>query len=654
MSEGDNEPTLARRFSAEQPPSSQSDDLWLSAEATAATEVAASAEAPAPDGALILPKRIASLDLPQAVAHSVADDPAMSDIFVSPAQAAAAQAGPAQAGPDFSAAAAYAGRRVQGDEPVRDKASAGKHALKSSASGFGQAVGWTILGTVIPGLGLIRAGRKVTGILALVLFCGVGVTLGVFIGFNRMALVRYATNPTVLMSAAAVLLALALVWVLVIVGSHLSLRPAKTSIGQRVGGAALVGVLAMLVAAPMAVGANVAYTSSNLVSSVFKEEKSDNVPVIAPEVIEVDPWQDIPRLNVLILGGDSGTGRSEKTGMRADTVIVASIDTHTGATTLFSLPRQTARIPFPKDSPLRKYYPNGFYDGKDGTNAFFMLNAMYNEIPRKVPKDILGKTSNLGADVMKVGVGEALGLDISYYVVVNMDGFKEFINALGGVTLNVSTPIPIGGKKGPGYDVPPKEWIHPGPDQHFGGRLALWYARGRYGLDDYSRMERQRCVVNAVVKQADPVNVLSRFQAIADVSKKTLQTDVPQDMLPALVDLATRVQGTKLRSIVFINGQDGFKTGNPDWAKVRSRVKKTLKETDASNTTPTPDPSASATPSGSATPSKTATAKPKSDDLDSACGYHPEKYKEALKHNQLTWCERSNANYKLCFGKSRS
>jgi anionic cell wall polymer biosynthesis LytR-Cps2A-Psr (LCP) family protein len=168
---------------------------------------------------------------------------------------------------------------------------------------------------------------------------------------------------------------------------------------------------------------------------------------------------------------------------------------------------------------------------------------------------------------------------------------------------------------------------------------------------DYDRMERQRCVINAVVQQATPANLLSRFQALAEVSKKTLQTDVPQDVLYPLVELATRVQGTKLRSIVFINNEQGFSTTNPNWDKVRTRVKNTLKETAASNTTPTPDPSVSVSPSGSTKPTKS--VKPKSDDIDDVCGYNPDKYKELRKEGQLAYCERSNANYKACFGKER-
>ena len=93
----------------------------------------------------------------------------------------------------------------------------------------------------------------------------------------------------------------------------------------------------------------------------------------------VDPWAKKPRLNLLLLGGDAGKGR---TGTRTDTVIVASIDTKTGDTTLVSLPRNTGRMPFPADSPLHKYYPNGFTDG-DGNNAEYFLNAMYDNVPAR-------------------------------------------------------------------------------------------------------------------------------------------------------------------------------------------------------------------------------------------------------------------------------
>ena len=496
----------------------------------------------------------------------------------------------------------------------------------AGAGSFAGSLGWTVLGAILPGLGLWKAGRRVAGGLVLTVWA---LLIGGGIGFyltNQRLLRSLFVKPVVLQGIAVGLLALALLWVVVIGFSHLSLRPANPSLGQRAAGAAVVGVLSFVVAAPMAVGANVAWTAAGAVNTIFGEDTPPNST--QPTLDPVDPWKNKDRLNFLILGGDSSHDRSSALGDRTDTVMVASIETHTGATTLFTLPRNTEKMPFPKDSPLHKYYPNGFYNGTGADRAEYLLNAMYRNVPQRVPHDVLGKTKNFAADVVKVSVGEALGLKLDYYVLVNMDGFKDFINAIGGITLNVNYRIPIGGQTD--AHVLPDSYIEPGPNQHFNGRLALWYARGRYGLDDYKRMERQRCVINAVVKQTTPQAVLANFQQIAAAGEKTIQTDVPGSLLPDLLDLGMKVKETKLRSVVFTPGIAGFQSYTPNWPAVRTRVQKALKETAKGvqpSATPTPTSSASPTtsPSVSAKPTKSPTAKAKSDDLADICGYHPEK-----------------------------
>jgi LCP family protein required for cell wall assembly len=486
---------------------------------------------------------------------------------------------------------------------------AGPARRAAGGGGFAGSLGWTVL-SIVPGLGLWRAGRRALGgtILAVFVLLVGGI---VVLATNHRLIENLALNPNVLTGAAVALLVLAVVWVAVIGISHLALRPANPSVGQRAAGAAVVGLLSFLVAAPMAVGANLAYTAAGAVSTIFGG--NDETPNSTQPTINVDdPWKDKDRLTFLIIGGDSGNGRAASEGDRTDTVIVASIDTHTGATTLFTLPRNTEKMPFPSDSPLHKYYPNGFTSGSSDlyTRSQFLLNAMYRVVPTKVPHDILGKTKDFGASVMKVSVGYALGLKIDYFVKVNMDGFKDFVNAIGGITVNVNYRIPIGGKTD--AHVKPDGYIEPGPNQHFMGRLALWYARGRYGLDDYKRMERQRCVINAVVQQTTPDKVLTNFQAIAKAGENSITTDVPSNLLPDLVDLGSKVKNTKLRSVVF-DPENGFTSPNPNWTAVRKKVQKALRETEDGIDT------------ASASPSATKSAKPKSDDLESTCGYHPEK-----------------------------
>jgi LCP family protein required for cell wall assembly len=362
------------------------------------------------------------------------------------------------------------------------------------------------------------------------------------------------------------------------------------------------------VAAPMAVAAHYSYVTASSVSAVFKSEtetKSATRPTLEATQTGLgkpnpqDPWAGKPRLNVLLLGGDAGPGRP---GTRTDTVILASIDTKTGDTALFSLPRNAARMPFPSRSPLRKRYPYGFTNGNPNDAEYF-LNAMYRNVPRNVDKDLLGPTDNLGADVLKLSVGEALGLQVDYYVLINLQGFSTMINALGGIRLNINTYIPIGGDAD--RHIPPKEFLKPGPNQKLNGRSALWYARGRYGSDDFARMDRQRCVINAIIKQANPSNMLARYEDVVKAGKQLVYTDMPREVLPLMVDLSMRVKDGNVRSIVFKSGVDGFYSSNPDFTLMRKRVKAALGESR--------EPKAK----------KKSGAKIQSESVNDACAYDP-------------------------------
>ena len=444
----------------------------------------------------------------------------------------------------------------------------------------------------------------------------------VWAAVDPSGLASVAVQPDLLRVLSVSLLVAAVVWVGVVVASHLSLRGPVTG-SQRAVGGVLVGILAFAVAAPMAVAARYSYDQASLVNKVFRSEKqikSATRPTLeaqptptgtepAPE--PVDPWEKKPRLNLLLLGGDAGRGR---VGTRTDTVIVASIDTKTGNTTLFSLPRNTARMPFPLDSPLYQHYPYGFTNG-DGNNAEYFLNAMYQVVPASVPADVIGETDNLGADALKLSVGEALGLDIDYYVLINLRGFQKMVDALGGITVNINTYIPIGGNSDLG--IPPLEYLQPGPDQKLAGREALWYARGRYGSDDFARMDRQRCVIDAIIKQANPTNMLARYEDIAKAGKDIVLTDMPQEVLPLMVELSLRVKDGNVRSVVFKHGVNGFLSNSPNFTLMRDRVDVALGETKSK---PKKKKKKKASSSPTANPTPTA----QSEDIRDSCAYHPE------------------------------
>lgn len=428
----------------------------------------------------------------------------------------------------------------------------------------------TVLGAIIPGSGLLAAGRRVLGAIVLS-FLVVAVAVGLWAGLTqRRELLHLAVEPSALLTLGAVLAVLGVIWVGVIVVTHRVVRPPDASTGQRLLGSALVTILALAVLLPMVVGSRYAFVQHEFVTNVFagEESRSETRPTNATRE---NPWAGQDRVNVLLLGSDAAESRD---GIRPDTTIVASIDTNTGQTTLFSLPRNLMNIPFPEDSKLAEAYPDGIFTGPDNWQEYMLL-AMYRNVPAQHPN--LLDSDHPGADAMKLGVGESLGLRLDYFVMINLQGFQSLIDALGGITVNVNTPVPIGGSDESG--IPPSGWIEPGPDQKLDGFHALWFARGRYGSSDYARMDRQRCVINAIVDEAEPARLLRRFEDVITSSANIIETDIPGERLPAFVDLALLVKDAELNSIVF--NDEEIDPADPDYDLMRKKVKAALAEASA-------------------------------------------------------------------------
>ena len=115
-------------------------------------------------------------------------------------------------------------------------------------------------------------------------------------------------------------------------------------------GAGVVAVLCLTVAAPLGFGAELANSQRQLLERLFPA-LSGGTP--ADEAIGK------ARLNVLLVGSDAGPDRR---GTRTDTMMVASVDTRTGRTILFGLPRNLQRVPFPAGSPMAREFPQGFHE----------------------------------------------------------------------------------------------------------------------------------------------------------------------------------------------------------------------------------------------------------------------------------------------------
>ncbi|GAB4254231.1 MAG: hypothetical protein Kow00129_15250 [Thermoleophilia bacterium] len=251
------------------------------------------------------------------------------------------------------------------------------------------------------------------------------------------------------------------------------------------------------------------------------------------------------RLTILLLGTDAGQGRR---GARADTIMVASMDLRRGNVALFGIPRNTGNLPL-----------SGRAAEALGTTPFpDMIGNLYGVAgahPELAPQG-----GDPGAEVLADVAEELLGLSIDYYAVVNMGGFVDLVDALGGIKLNVKKRLnvrlspPREGEEYRTYDIPPGI-------QHLDGHQALAFARSRTGSSDYDRMRRQRCVLKAILYQNGPAELALRLPKLVEVIRDNLVTNIPLDALPALAGLRSEVDTGRMLTVGF---------GPPDYVAGRN------------------------------------------------------------------------------------
>ncbi|MEV8214479.1 LCP family protein [Leifsonia sp. NPDC077715] len=276
------------------------------------------------------------------------------------------------------------------------------------------------------------------------------------------------------------------------------------------------------------------------------------------------------RYNVMLLGGDAGPDRD---GLRPDSMSIVSIDANTGQAVTIGLPRDLDPVPFSKNSPLHELYPDGYgYEDRCDVDVC-QLNSIYTEVelykPQLYPNAAKNK-SEPGIEAMRDALEGATGLKIQYYVLIDMQGFADLVDALGGVDITVSQRIPIGGDENLNGVV---EWIEPG-QRHLDGYHAQWYARARHGTSDYDRMARQRQLQDAILKQVNPVNVVSKFQDIAKAGSQVMKTDIPQSMLGYFVDLGMKTRKLPISQLELV--PPTIDPTEPDYTQIHQLVQQAL------------------------------------------------------------------------------
>ncbi len=422
---------------------------------------------------------------------------------------------------------------------------------------------------VLPGSAQLATGRRALGRLALRLWGATLLVAAVLVALamlDRRLAVSVLSQGWVLLALSLALVVAAVFWAALFLDAWRQGRPRmQTQRGRRTTAGAT-AALVLLTSAPLVYAAQ----QVSIGRDVLAQMLGGNTHSAAAG----------GRYNVLLMGGDAG---ADRIGVRPDSLTLVSIDIATGKPVLFSFPRNMQNIPFPESSPMHRALPHGFDCGDE-----CLLNAVYtyaHDHKGIYPPEV----KDPGAQATMDAVSAISGLKVNYFVLMDLQGFRDLVDALGGIRIDVKQPLPIGNRGG----------VLKAGKQRLDGYHALWYARSRHADSDYARMARQRCVMTAMLDQLDPATVLLKFQGVARASAGIVTTSIPQSDLGTFVDLALKAHSQKLTAVQFVPPL--ITPARPDFAVIRQRVASTIAQSEGTSTPKrtTSSPKTSSSPSAS-------------------------------------------------------
>jgi polyisoprenyl-teichoic acid--peptidoglycan teichoic acid transferase len=195
------------------------------------------------------------------------------------------------------------------------------------------------------------------------------------------------------------------------------------------------------------------------------------------EVKKQDP------ISILMVGVDEREGDSGRT----DSMIIATINPETKSTKLLSIPRDT------KTKLINSSNPN--------KNRVTKINAAY---------------AYGGIEMTIDTVENFLNIPIDYYVEVNMEGFRDIVDAVGGIDVDNKFTFELEGitlRKGP---------------QHLDGEKTLKYVRMRKQdpAGDFGRQERQKEVISQIIEKGASFSTLTKYNDVLEALQSNIKTNL--------------------------------------------------------------------------------------------------------------------------------
>ncbi|MGF7228981.1 MAG: LCP family protein [Candidatus Saccharibacteria bacterium] len=237
------------------------------------------------------------------------------------------------------------------------------------------------------------------------------------------------------------------------------------------------------------------------------------------------------RINILLLGiGGTNHDGPDLT----DTILIASIDPVNHKTALLSIPRDMwVQVPGHGSMKINAAYETGKYGYLGHDDASNSNQAAI----------------DAGFASADSAIENVTGITINYHMLVNFQAFKQAIDTVGGITLNVPTALydPTFASENGGSSL-----IAAAGTQTFNGTKALMYVRSRHTSSDFARSERQRAVIIALEQKIFTLGVMSnpaKISSLIDAFGSNVVTDLSLSNVTRLYSITKQIPEAQIQSV---------------------------------------------------------------------------------------------------------
>jgi len=224
------------------------------------------------------------------------------------------------------------------------------------------------------------------------------------------------------------------------------------------------------------------YVYNNVANAVDKMHSPISRDVSEKRESKVEFKKSDP-ISILLVGVDEREGDKGRT----DSMLVMTVNPENKTTKILSIPRDTRTKLINKDNPNK--------------NRIDKINAAY---------------AYGGIEESIDTVENFINVPIDYYIQVNMEGFKDIVDAVGGIDVDNKYAFELDGVT-----------LKAGP-QHLNGTKALQYARMRKDdpRGDFGRAERQREVISKIIEKGKSISTLTKYDDILAALEKNIKTNL--------------------------------------------------------------------------------------------------------------------------------